>query len=282
MKDEERFEDVSLAAFFVRVWRAKIFVVLGILVGAVIAFGFGAVAVPHYKAQMIVSPANPINGAEVSSLLANNNSFATNYVLQRIGAGLSSDFLRFENSLAGVPVARILLEREDVRRALARDKSFSFQDADMTWSPEKFALYIDQRVHIDPVGATALRRLRYYHPDPEFAATFLMLLHGVTDNLIRQTIRARTEERVQYLKQAAAETLNPEHRRALTSLLLEQERLKMLVSIESDYTAEVVEPASSSHRALWPDRRFMFAVCMMFGAVLGFLIGGLWYERRVV
>ncbi len=272
-------QDPNLKDFLHRVWHSGWWVCGGALVGCGLAFVLVALLQPQYRAKMIVSPANPINGAESSSLLADDNLFALRYVMQRVGSGSSSDFVRFENSFAGVPVAAALLKREDVRRGLAQDRAASFLPVDTLWSPEKFAVYIQKRVKVDPVGATALRSMSYYHPNAEFAAKFLGLLHVTTDQMIRQNIREKTEERVQYLKKAIQETYNPEHKRALTTLLMEQERLRMLVSIENDYSAEVVEPASSSYKPVWPDRALIYVLLIVAGMFGGFLIAGTRYER---
>ena len=255
MQDNEQ----TLAAAFTGVWRAKIFILIGTLIGVALAFTILSVAKPHYRAEMIIGPASAMNGAEASSLLADENLFALRYMMQRVGVANSSDFIRFENTVRGPSVAAQILQREDIRKPvlanLSRDEWFTILPKDpQQWTPEKLANYIEKHVKIEPVAATSLRRMVYYHPNPEFAAVFLDLLHDLADTLIRNNIREEAAGRVEYLKRAIAETKNPEHRRALTTLLLEQERLRMLVSIETPYAAALIEPASSSFKPKWPDK----------------------------
>lgn len=273
-------QDQSFGDAMNGIWRAKVFILVGMFLGLIVAIAFLRSAIPQYKAEMIVSPANPMNGAEVSSLLADDNLFALRYMMQRVGVSNSSDFLRFENTVRGPSVAAELLKQENVRRGLAMDQDFHFVTPDQEWSPAKFADYISKRVRLEPVGATSLRKMVYFHPDPAFASEFLILLHGVTDTIIRQNIREDAEKRVQYLKNAIVTTNNPEHRRALTTLLLEQERLRMLVSIEQPYAAAVIEPASSSFKPEWPDRALMFLAFMLGGGVLGFALHACRHAKR--
>lgn len=68
--------------------------------------------------------------------------------------------------------------------------------------------------------------------------------------------------------------MNPEHRRALTNLLMEQERVKMLVSIDQSYTATIVEPAANLPKPSWPKPLLILPIFMMIGAVLGFVLHG--------
>lgn len=255
-----------------RLWRAKIFILGGAVLGLLAAVLFVRLAVPHYKAEIIVAPANPMNGAEISSLLADDNLFALRYMMQRVGPGNSPDFLRFENTVRGATVAAALLKREDIRRGLEADRSFAFLSPMQNWNEAKFSAYLEKRIKLYPVGATSLRRVVYFHPDPEFAAHLLSVLHEEADKIIRNTIREEAEKRVVYLKNAINATNNPEHRRALTALLLEQERLRMLVSIETPYAAAVIEPASSSFKPEWPDRALVIVIFVLMGGLLSALV----------
>lgn len=254
------------------IFSARGFIMVFALAGAVAAGLFVYMATPYYRAQMIVSPANPMNGAEVSSLLADDNLFALRYLVQRVGVANSSDFMRFENVYDGQSVATALLKDERITEGLSQDRMFPFSRSETQWNAAKLAEYIDERVRLEPVGATPMRRLAYYHPDPTFAVYFIQAIHTVSDTLIRRDIHTNAAQRVQYLQDAVGKTNNPEHRRALTTLLLEQERLRMLVSIEQSYAASVIEPAASSYKPRWPDKALVFAALVFAGALAGFVI----------
>ena len=99
-----------------------------------------------------------------------------------------------------------------------------------------------------------------------------MRLHETADGLIQYGLRKEVNERIAYLQKAMAEVRNPDHRRALTDLLMEQERLKMMVSIDQPYAAAMVEPSAISATPAWPDTTLVFLAFGVAGAFLGFIV----------
>lgn len=262
----------NLGDILTDVWQAKMFLVLGALVGLAVAIAFTVAAVPHYKSQMMVGPASSMNGAESSSLLADDNLFALRYVMQRMGANSSSDFMRFENTYDGASVAEVLLQDPKIVDGLKLDHSFSFSETKDNWTAAELSEYISKRVRLEPVGASAMRRMVYLHPRSDFGQYFLQSLHSATDGLIRRTVRQDAGEHITHLQASIRETKNPDHRRALTSLLMEQERLRMLASVGTPYAASVVEPPSSGAKVAWPGAALVFAGFMAVGVLLGFMV----------
>jgi hypothetical protein len=232
-------------------------------------------AMPAYRAQMIVAPANTMSGSAVSGLSGDDYFLGLRYMAQRGGFNGDADFLRFENMARGATVAAKLLQDEKIRRGLELDIAFGFLRAGEIGTPERLAEYIEKRVRMEPVGASSLRRMVYLHPSPEFGVYFLHQLHRTTDEIIRGSVRADAGARVEYLQKAITETGNPEHRRALTGLLMEQERLRMLASIDQPYAAAIIEPPASSSRPWWPDALMIVPALMFGGALLGLVLHGL-------
>lgn len=263
-----------LGDLFSDVWRAKFWIVAGAALGILAAFLFIQMSVPHYKAAILLAPAAPMTGAETSSMLANDDLFALRFLMQRLGPGQGSDFQRFENIYAGPSVAEILLSDEKIMRGLRADTAFVFSEAEQEWSAEKLSEYLKERTRLEPVGTSNARRMVYYHPDGAFAKYMLSAIHHIADGLIRRDIRADSKARVEYLRSAIAETSNPEHRRTLTTLLMEQERLLMLVSIDQPYAASVVEPAAIGVKADWPDKMLVYLAFTLVFSFLGFVIYG--------
>jgi hypothetical protein len=255
-------------------WHAKVWMLAGAALGLLAAFVFIQISVPHYKAAIMLAPAAPMTGAETSSMLANDDLFALRFMMQRLGPGQGSDFQRFENIYAGPSVADILLSDEKIMRGLRADTAFVFSEAEQDWSAEKLSEYLKKRTTMEPVGTSNARRMVYYHPDGAFAKYMLSAIHHIADGLIRRDIRADSKARVEYLRSAIAETGNPEHRRTLTTLLMEQERLLMLVSIDQPYAASVVEPAAIGVKPDWPDRALVYLVAALVFAFSGFLAYG--------
>lgn len=262
----------NLIDLFSDVWAAKFYIIVFMCIGAIGAFSFLSVSVPHYKSQMIVAPASPMTGAESSSMLANDNLFALRYLVQRIGAGAGSDFQRFENIYHGVSVASILLKDPTILAGLRNDKAFTFRDTKQEWNASKLSEYLKDRVTLESVGTSAAKKFVYFHQDKEFAEYFLSGLHRIADNLIRRNVREDAKARVEYLTRELDTTSNPEHRRTLATLLMEQERLLMLVSIDQPYAANVFEPAFSSVKTEWPNPYLVYTGFIVAGMMIGFLI----------
>lgn len=276
---EEKLEFKTLNDIIQDIWRAKLWVFGAVLFGVFFAAAFVFLATPHYKSHIIISPSNPVNGAESSSLMADENLFALRYIMQRVGAGTSSDFMRFENTLSGESVAKILLRDPKIVAGLKADRSFIFSQIKRDWNAAEFSEYIDKNVRLENVGTTPLRRLVYAHPNANFGQYFLTALHDVTDGLIRNTIRNEASQRISHLRDSVRVNTNPDHRRALTSLLMEQERLLMLTSVETPYAASVIEPASSSVKAIWPNKALVYSAFVGAFALIGFVLHGFFTSK---
>ncbi len=269
----------TLADVLSDLWQARIYLALGALLAGVIALGFIGLAVPHTRATMIVAPADVMQAPDVSNAVGGSDAPMIQLLAQRIGGSMQSPgFVRFEHVYNGASVAGILLQDERVRQGLAQDRAFVFSAKNRGMDAARLADYIDRKVRLEPVKASSLRRMSYWHPDAAFARYFLARLHATADDLIRQAVVKDVGARTAYLQQAILEARNPEHRRSLTALLMEQERLLMLASTPQPYAASVVEPPAAFYKAEWPDAKLIFPIFMLVGAFLGFVMYGL---RRV-
>ncbi|MBK9586496.1 MAG: hypothetical protein KA099_07640 [Alphaproteobacteria bacterium] len=254
------------------IWAARIAMLVTGFAGFAVAFTFVTLARPYYRAEMILAPASPIGqgGFQLPTLpdrMLWQSQSVQNY----------PNFMKFENKFNAPSVAGLLLEDEKIVRGLILDQTFDFIAPEVSWTPEKLSRYLTRSVRLEPVGNTPLRKLVYLHPDRNFAAYLIERVHQITDTLIRQTLRLETQERIAYLHESLSKTVNPEHRRALADLLMEQERLKMLVSMDQPYAASIVEPASSGVKPDWPHPRFVFPTFILIGFFLGFVIYGIFY-----
>lgn len=268
---------VSFRDVLNRLWTARMYILTGGVIGICAALIFIKLSVPQYQFRMTLAPANTMNGAEMSSLMGNDDLFALRYMMQRVGVSGSSDFTRFETMMTGQAVADLLLQSDRIEKGLKSAKRFYYQD-NPVWTPPTLSAYLSRSLDVDPVGATALRHIVFKHPDPAFGTDFLTLLHGITDGLIRRQIKDDAQKRVAYLKQTIDSTQNPDHRRVLTTLLMEQERLKMLVSMDSDYAATLVEPPSRSAKPVFPNNPLSIIVMMLAGMACGYGVFSLRYD----
>lgn len=273
--------EMSLLDALRLLWRARVYLATGALAGLAAAALLWFIAVPQYRASLVLAPANPMNGAQFSRLMQDGESFTPlSFLLQKVGSLGTPDFIRFEATARGQALATALLDEPVILEGLARDKAFFWDRPLARWTPAQLSEYLERRVDIEPAASGALRRLTYSHPDSRFAAFFLNEIRRKTDAAIRQKTRGETLGRIAYLQAELAKVVNPDHRRALTDLLLEQERLNMLVSIDQPYAADIVEDASSSSRPLWPDIPLAAVLLPLAGMALGFAAFSLKHSPR--
>jgi len=200
-------KEVSLKELCALVWRAKIFVFIGLVLGLIGSFIFINYAVPTYRSVMIVAPAD----------------------------------------------------------------GYALGDVDIK-TPEELAVYLNRNVRIDPLGATPLRKIKYDHPDQEFASAMLRKLHLVADQMIRRDRRRQSQSRIEYLENMLQKTINPDHRKGITNLLMQQEHIQMLANLNEAYAAIMVEPASSSPKPTWPNKPMSYLIGALIGMMLGFML----------
>ncbi|MGH1455915.1 MAG: hypothetical protein ACRBDI_03960 [Alphaproteobacteria bacterium] len=258
------------------VWRAKLYMLVCVIISLICAFVFMGAAQKYYRAQMIVAPAVPMGqGLSLAADIGEGSAQVQGSALQS-----SAAFLQFEHIYSGVSVASILLNDKAVMARIDMDRVFEFSSPEKEWTPEALSEYLRHHVVLASVSGTPLRSLVYYHPDKEFARDFVGRVHRIADEIIRARVLREASERIEYLDKALGRSQNPDHRRNLTALLMEQERIKMLVSLDQPYAARVVEFPYVSAISRWPDPYFIYPVFFFMGLFLGFVIYGVRHHGR--
>lgn len=262
--------DPTLADLIKNIWVAKYSVAVGAVLFLIIASFIILLSTPLYRATIIVAPADGYALGDYASSVAEGQSMQIPFWRPREADGVSTDFHRFVFTAKGPSVAAILLKDSSVLSGIARDGSWS--SAADKWTPEELADYLERKIKIEHLGATPLRRLSYHHPDPAFASDFLRKVHLVADQLIRRDRRRQSEARIKYLQGTLQKTLNPDHRRGIADLLMQQEHIQMLANLDEPYAAIVVEPPSSSPKPVWPQKMLVLLIFAFVGAGTGYTL----------
>lgn len=267
--------DLTLADLLQLFYKARWAMAGGALIGLFIAILLLIFLPASYKATMIIAPADGYALGDYASSHGGSTSTYDKIVSLPFWRpmemeGISTDFYRFIQTARGPSVATILLKDETVRAQMI---------GEVQTSPDYLADYMARYVDIQPVGATPLRKMTYYHPDKNFAAAFLRKIHLVSDQLIRRDRRRMAQARIKYLTQSLEKNTNPDHRRIITGLLMQQEHILMLANLDEPYAAIIVEPAASSARPAWPDIPMTIGGFALMGAFGGFAV---WLWRRAV
>ncbi|MDB5491884.1 MAG: hypothetical protein JWO78_1733 [Micavibrio sp.] len=255
------------------VWKAKLSVVVGGVFGLLAAIIFLSVAVPHYRVTMLVGPAEHAPKADIKALLPDNPSFALQYLVSTMGSQDSSDFMRFENTLRGPAVAAELLKDAKIKDGMAHNGPFVFSPAAEIDSPQELSDLLQKEISIDPIGNTPLRRIGIDVSSREFGLYVLNKAYAQTDGLIRAEVLNQARNRAAYLQDMLGKVNNPDHRRALTALLMEQEHIQMIMGANEAYSAIIAEAPSVSVKPWWPRKSLILAGFVFAGMVLGFALG---------
>lgn len=264
----------TLADIIRLICKARLYIISGAIIALVLAAVLLQFIPASYRAVMIVAPADGYALGDYASSHGGSTSTYDKVVSLPFWRpmepeGISTDFYRFVQIARGPAAAAILLKDAAVKKRLG---------ARVHGSPDYLAEYMGRHVDIQPVGATPLRKMTYYHPDKEFAAAFLRKIHLVADQMIRRDRRKTAQARIAYLTGSLNKTANPDHRRIITGLLMQQEHILMLANLDEAYAAIVVEPAAASAKPMWPDRPMLLAGFAFIGAFSGYLF---WAWRRM-
>lgn len=256
--------DASLHDLVLQCWRGRLYILAGVIFALILSGGFLFAAKPHYRATMLAGPASLPGGAGTRAGGA----------MDERSQGLAADFTRFENILRGPSVASGLLSDPAMAQGIAADSPLRFGHGPRVGTPEQMADYLQTHVRIEPVGETTLRRIVYDHPDPAFAVLLLRRLHEAADGLIRAETKALASGRIGYLEQASAQVDNPDHRRALTDMLMEQEQVMMMAGMDQPFAAAIAEPPAAGAKPVWPNRTLALPLAALVGAMFGFFVSG--------
>ncbi|OFW90163.1 MAG: hypothetical protein A3B66_03730 [Alphaproteobacteria bacterium RIFCSPHIGHO2_02_FULL_46_13] len=254
----------NLPQLMARVWRGRKFVFWGMALGLGVAILLILFLKPQYEATMIVAP--PSHDSRTDSFVEGVFVYAPD-VEARIPTG-SPEFIRFEQSLRGAAVANLIFKMDHIVDRIGEDSLWRGVSNTIK-SPQDLALYLSHHIQVETMGATASRKITYRHPDPEFATKLLVMIRKADDQIIRTSVKAETETKIEWLKTEFSKTLNPDHRQALAQLLMSEERRRMLLSLETPYAVNVVEEAASTPRPVVPNRPMILVMLVLVGAACG-------------
>ncbi len=266
----------SLPDVLSRLWGGRVYILAGLAAGLLAAAALYALAVPRYEARMIVGPADPQSRAEHAAASVYVDAGLTDPVFMRRAASSGGagdgrqDFLRFAHTVRGASVARAVFEDPEMRAGMREDIRFRGPLSVFSTVPQtQSQTYLSRHIALVPLGASPYRELRYTHPDPVFAETFLARVHAAADQAIRADVLDRSAARLRYLREALGQAGTPDQRKLLVGMMVEEERVQMLARIDPPYAAAVVEAPYVTARPVWPDSLLWFSLFALSGALVG-------------
>ncbi len=142
------------------------------------------------------------------------------------------------------------------------------------WHPpdaEDLARHLRDRLVIEPVGTTPMRRIAYRHESRDFALLLLSRLYSVADAHLRAEAARRGTRQADHVRARLASVTQADHRRSLTEMLLGFEWALMLLEVDLPFAADLVEAPQAPSQ---PESADAFLMPPVAGGA-GFAIGAL-------
>ena len=143
------------------------------------------------------------------------------------------------------------------------------------WAPPDGAdlqRYVGKNVTVFESPRTNITSITVNDVDPTTARQILLALHRAADQHLRSRALVRSTQYIAYLERKLATVTNVEYRQALVEALSQQERLRMMASSSTPYSAEPLGEITSSRRPTTPDPVVILGAALIFGTTAGTLI----------
>jgi hypothetical protein len=142
----------------------------------------------------------------------------------------------------------------------------------------RFGEWLIENVAVNRSNRSAIVTVSLEHPDPAFARDLLARLHREADRTVRAKTLDRTAGTVAYLERKLGEVLLAEHREALAQALGEQERSRMMASVQGvAFAAEQFGAPRSTSEPTSPRAVVTLGAGLIAGLLLGVLAAIGWH-----
>ena len=205
------------------------------------------------------SQANPhehylqlLHSLELAELLQTNHGFLQ-HLYPTLWNKSRGDWTKPSGFVANIKVL--------IKRTLAMPK----------WSPpseEDLANILKKRIDVKPIRNSSFTEIVAVHSNSQTALKLLTAIHMELDALLRQKAKGRVTGQIRYIKSKLETVRVVEHRKALTQLLVEQERKMMMISIDQPFAAKLVERPFAASKPSFPNTAVSILVGLLFGVAI--------------
>jgi len=283
------------------IWNAKITLAVMLFLAVVYALVSVAWAKPSYTSYATVGPAQNSNQSGLSSAMS-QYAGAASLLGVNLGGSEATDFTQFQQIMGSQQLANELFKRQDLKpiffgpRWNERPTEIVFLVKDWLkgilglrrWStPQPFALRakLDQMTSTVPNKLTGYVSLSATGDSPEEANKILNAVYKTADNIVRNGANTRAENRIAYLKEQLNQVTMDDQRQSIIMTLSVQIRNKMMASVDSTYSIQVIDPPAADVKPTSPNPRAMLMTNIFFAGlivVLGAIIYGVRMRRAPV
>ena len=237
------------------------------------AVAFCSLATPRYAISMTVGPSDKAAARDVTGIGGMSKPSAVQYAAKQAGLLREhNDYARYRALLTGHQVAKTLYKQNlQQARQIVRDAARPWRNIENKITPAHVSAALQKLIASRPTGRGEMREISMHYSDPAFARDVLERVHTAADSILRRQAGKKVDQRIAYLKNKLADTQHPDHRNVLTSLLMRQERTKMMISMDQAYAANMIAPPAATPAPVWPLPGIIVPVAGFVGLVLGYL-----------
>ena len=246
---------------------------------------------PAYTAAMVIGPTARVGSAAMGARVPTLNGRDSAGVAEP-GAGDESlsDFARYLELFGSGPVADRLAADPTILRALFAER----WDAEAErWRPppglfpavkrallamagredwvepdgDRVARALRDRLVVDMLRSGPMRRITFRHPDRTIAVDLLGRIAAATDAHLRAEAARRSAAQIAHIKLRLGAVTVAEHRQALSDLLLDQERVAMMIGVELPFAADMIQPPTAATLPDWPNPAVVIPLAGLGGLV---------------
>ncbi len=213
-------------------------------------------------------------GSSASNAAGTMSSFGSMLGIDLGGTGSSSNYEKFKEIFASERMAQIFIELRDPRPHIFGDgfnpetgifdalslktkvKQFIYFMLGRNYVPlanaKSLAAYIDEEISIFTDRKTNFITLSMHTDDPSFGMQFMSDLVFITDLTIKNQQRLVIEQSIDYLQNQLYEVGIDRHRAAIGNAITSQEIQMSILTNDTPYAAEFIQPPSSTAMPVTP------------------------------
>jgi uncharacterized protein involved in exopolysaccharide biosynthesis len=252
-------------------WAYKYLVGSLAFVGALVALVLALIAIPSYRADVVVTLVEDTN-------LGGGQSIASQFGGLASLAGVNIGTGGPEREHQAVLESRHLIEEFVKRNGVLTLMQRKAPQPPRLWiAVEKFKRNV-VKVDEDKIKGTTTVSIEW--PDPVIAARWANGFVALANELVRTKARDDSSRNVDYLNEQVAKTNVVELQRIMYNLIESETKTLMLANARLEYAFTVVDPAVVPDVRVSPKRTLMVATGLAIGLVIGVLIA--WIRNKFV
>jgi uncharacterized protein involved in exopolysaccharide biosynthesis len=286
MPDRQRTNETIAQELVGSAWRHKWLVAFITLVVISLGVAWVVMAPKRYTSRLVIMPTEA--SQQLSDLLRNAGaSVIANSLTSLTGNEQITYFDRFSKQLTSVNTATALKEHAGLIESLMNlrwNDQKKFWEADSFLTPVMAYLGLDTDVDTSAQAVAEFLRKNLTQEqdrdspittlsldaiDAEVARQTLGYLHQYSDDRIKQAIYQQTQSKLEYLQRRLQNVTVNDYRQTLIGLILDQEKILMLIQPNLPFAAEALEPPEVLSEPTSPKKARILAVAGLLGLALG-------------